>query len=153
VHLNNILREVETCVRDAEGVVVATTPYISVVRVRPGEALPPGGLDRPAKLAVAGNIDFINPVRDAAYRKKIPLPKQMYLQRIRRKCEEVAYNSVDEFLSDMRQIVENARQYHTAPEAHWVVQHAEYLHEAAEEELKKRQQDIDEAIQRDAQAP
>jgi hypothetical protein len=150
VHLNNILREVELHVRDAEGVVVSSTPFISVARVRPGEPLPPGALDQPAKLAVAGNIDFINPVRDTAYRKQIPLPRQIYLQKIRRKCEEVAYGSVEEFLSDMKQLAENARQYHTAPEAHWVVQHAEYLYEAAQEEIAKRQKDIDEAIQKDA---
>ncbi|KAK4532592.1 hypothetical protein CCYA_CCYA13G3449 [Cyanidiococcus yangmingshanensis] len=150
VHLNNILREVEAQVRDAEGVVIASTPFISVARVHPGEPPPPGALDRPAKLAVAGNIDFINPVRDATYRKLIPLPKQVYLQKIRRKCEEVAYGSVEEFLSDMQQLAENARQYHTAPEAHWVVQHAEFLYEAAQEEIAKRRKDIDEAIQKDA---
>ena len=152
VRLNNILREVEERVREAEGVVVASTPYIRVQRVRPGEPPPPDAQSAPAKLVNTGGIDFAAPVLDATYKKRIPLAKQMYLQRVRRKCDDVAYASADEFLHDMRLIADNARRYHTRPEAHWVVQHAEYLVEAAEEEIAHRQADIDEALRKDADA-
>uniref|UniRef100_A0A7S1XFX4 Bromo domain-containing protein n=1 Tax=Compsopogon caeruleus TaxID=31354 RepID=A0A7S1XFX4_9RHOD len=144
IALNLALEEVEKAVREAKGYIAESMPKLRIKRLRRGEVLPLGISATNLANPKDTGLDFVNPVRVKEYTDLIK--DQMYLTRIRQRCKECYYATADEFLSDMKLLVDNARSFHTSPEANWVVQHAELLYETAVEKIEEYRPEIDAAM-------
>jgi len=145
VALNILLEQVEKAVRDARGYIFSTSPMV-IKRIRSGESPPPTVI--PQNLARPKNtgLDFTNPVNT----KLVPLygelvKEQMYLNLIRSKCKQLKYQSVNQFLDDMKLLVHNAEAFNTGESEQWVVQHARLLLDTAEEKIGELRSEITEA--------
>lgn len=143
VILNGILEEIEKVVRDTEGYVQTTIPEMVIVRLRPGQTVPPGRIANNLARPRNSGLDFTTPVdvRTTPDYKNV-VKKQMFLDLIKQKCKQMKYQSSGEFLKDMQLMLDNARAYNCTSDVKWVVRHAELLFEVAEESILNRKEDI-----------
>lgn len=130
----SLLLECEKEVRDAKGYIADEGPPLKIVRVRVGETAPKGAtfLSRPR----GTGVDFTVPVTMKSYTDLIKKP--IFLNQIRDKIKGKAYNSSEDYLDDMRLLARNTATFNTGPELSWVVQHARFLLEAAEDAVTTR---------------
>lgn len=143
VLLNGILEEVEKVVRETEGYMAEEVPVMKIVRLRPGEKAPHGRTAKNLARPEDTFLDFtiaVNTKTTPAYKEVVK--KQMYLDSIKHRCKQMKYNRGEDFLSDFKLLVSNARAFNTTPDVQWVVQHAELLLEVASEEVGKRKDEI-----------
>lgn len=147
--LARLLLECEKEVRDAKGYIADQGPPLKIVRLKHGETGPRSAtyLSRPRNTGV----DFTVPVTLKAYTDLIKNP--IFLNQIRDKIKSRKYRSVDDYLGDMRLLVRNTAQFNKGPDLAWVVQHAKFLLEAAEDAIHARRHSIhqvEEALQQKA---
>lgn len=134
--LVSLLLECEKEVRDAKGYIASEGPPLKIVRVRVGETAPKGAtfLSRPR----GTGVDFTVPVTIKAYTELIKKP--IFLNTIRDKIKAKTYNSPEDYLDDMRLLARNTASFNKGAELSWVVQHARFLLEAAEDAVTSRRQ-------------
>lgn len=149
--LTSLLLECEKEVRDAKGYIADDGPPLRIVRLRRGETGPKTAtyLSRPRNTGV----DFTVPVTLKAYTDLIKRP--IFLNQIRDKIKQHKYVSTDDYLDDMRLLAKNTAQFNKGPDLAWVVQHARFLLDAAEDAVQSRKilfREVEEALrQRNAQ--
>ncbi|PXF42092.1 Protein lin-49 [Gracilariopsis chorda] len=146
-----LLLECEKEVRDAKGYIADQGPPLKIVRLKHGETGPRSAtyLSRPRNTGV----DFTVPVTLKAYTDLIKNP--IFLNQIRDKIKSRKYRSVDDYLGDMRLLVRNTAQFNKGPDLAWVVQHAKFLLEAAEDAIQARRHaihQVEQALQQQAPA-
>lgn len=139
------LLECEKEVRDAKGYIADQGPPLKIVRLRFGETGPKNAtyLSRPRNTGV----DFTVPVTLKAYTDLIKNP--IFLNQIRDKIKAQKYTSTEDYLDDMRLLVRNTAQFNKGPELAWVVQHARFLLQAAEDAITSRRRlfyEVEEAL-------
>ncbi|KAI0563238.1 Bromodomain containing protein [Gracilaria domingensis] len=129
-----LLLECEKEVRDAKGYIADQGPPLKIVRLKHGETGPRSAtyLSRPRNTGV----DFTVPVTLKAYTDLIKHP--IFLNQIREKIKARKYRSIDDYLDDMRLLVRNTAQFNKGADLAWVVQHARFLLEAAEDAIQSR---------------
>eukprot|EP00178_Gracilaria_changii_P000082 TRINITY_DN1006_c0_g3_i1.p1 TRINITY_DN1006_c0_g3~~TRINITY_DN1006_c0_g3_i1.p1 ORF type:complete len:751 (+),score=132.04 TRINITY_DN1006_c0_g3_i1:3023-5275(+) len=132
--LSSLLLECEKEVRDAKGFIADQGPPLKIVRLKHGETGPRSAtyLSRPRNTGV----DFTVPVTLKAYTDLIKHP--IFLNQIREKIKSRKYRSTEDYLNDMRLLVRNTAQFNKGPDLAWVVQHAKFLLEAAEDAIQSR---------------
>lgn len=145
VALSQLLLECEKEVRDAKGYIADNGPPLKIVRVRHGETAPKGAtyLSRPRNTGV----DFTIPLTTKVYTDVIKKP--IFLNQMREKMKAKEYTSSEDYLEDMRLLARNTAAFNKTPELSWVVQHARFLLEAAEDAVTARRRffyDVEDAL-------
>ncbi|CAN8072100.1 unnamed protein product [Agarophyton chilense] len=132
--LSALLLECEKEVRDAKGYIADQGPPLKIVRLKHGETGPRSAtyLSRPRNTGV----DFTVPVTLKAYTELIKNP--IFLNQIREKIKSRKYRSSEDYVEDMRLLVRNTAQFNKGPDLAWVVQHAKFLLESAEDAVHSR---------------
>lgn len=143
--LSQLLLECEKEVRDAKGYIADNGPPLKIVRVRHGETAPKGAtfLSRPKNTGV----DFTVPLTAKAYTDVVKKP--IFLNQMRDKMKAKMYTSSEDYLEDMRLLTRNTAAFNKGPELAWVVQHARFLLEAAEDAVTARRRffyDVEDAL-------
>jgi hypothetical protein len=143
VLLNGIIETIERIIRETDGYIKEYEPEMVIARVRPGEKVPPDVVPRNLSRPSDSFLDFTKAVdtKSTPTYKDI-VKKQMYLDLIKYKCKEMKYTSSQQFLADMKLLVDNARAFNSTPDVRWVVLHAELLYEVAKEQLDLRTDEI-----------
>lgn len=143
VELNGILESIEDTVRKTEGYVVPGALVLTIARLKDGESPPPGTKANKLANPEGLGLDFTAPVdtKEVPAYKEI-IKKPMYLNLIRTNCKNMKYQRSEEFLDDMRLMVNNAKVFNQSPDVQWVVQHAKLLLEVAEEQVERRAEEI-----------
>lgn len=149
--LMSLLLECEKEVRDAKGYIADQGPPLRIVRLRHGETGPKSAtyLSRPRNTGV----DFTVPVTIKEYTDTVKHP--IFLNQIRDKIKARKYNSPEQYLEDMRLLAKNTAQFNKGLDHTWVVQHARFLLEAAEDAVTSRRRlfyDIEDAVRQNASA-
>lgn len=136
--LSALLFECEKEVRDAKGYIADQGPPLKIVRIKNGETGPRSAtyLSRPRNTGV----DFTVPVTLKAYTDIIKNP--IFLNQIRDRIKAKKYRCIDDYLDDMRLLVRNTAQFNKGPDLAWVVQHARFLLEAAEDAVQTRRHSL-----------
>ncbi|CDF33243.1 conserved hypothetical protein [Chondrus crispus] len=132
--LSQLLLECEKEVRDAKAYIADNGPPLKIVRVRTGETAPKGAtyLSRPKNTGV----DFTVPLATKAYTDIVKRP--IFLNQIRDKIKAKGYAASEDYLEDMRLLARNTAAFNKGPKLSWVVQHARFLLEAAEDSVTAR---------------